>query len=41
MYKNSLCTLQKTHSVSITKAKELMLFTKIMTVCSETHTKNT
>jgi len=32
MYKNSLCTLQKTHSASITKARELMLFTEIMTV---------
>jgi hypothetical protein len=41
MYKNSATTSQGTHYVSTTAAKLLILFTEIIIICCENHTKQT
>jgi uracil DNA glycosylase len=41
LFKNSVPTSKKTQRVSVTKINWLMLFSKIIAVCSANHTKPT
>jgi len=40
MYKDPVRTAKETHSVSIIKTGQLMLYREIIAVCSEIHTKH-
>ena len=39
-YVHSVRTAQKTHSVSVTKTSQLMLYRNIIAACSQIHTKH-
>ena len=41
VYKDPVRTAQKTHSVSVIKTSQLMLYREIIAVCSQIHTKHT
>ena len=40
MFKDPVRTAQLTHTVSVIKTSQLMLYREIMAVCSEIHTKH-
>jgi hypothetical protein len=40
MFKDPVRTAQQTHSVSVTKTSQLMLYREIIAVCSEIHKKH-
>jgi hypothetical protein len=39
-FKNSVCTSQKAHLITITRTTQLMLFREIIALCSENHTEH-
>ena len=41
VYKDPVRTAQQTHSVSVIKTSQLMLYREIIVVCSQIHTKHT
>ena len=40
VYKDPVRTAQQTHSVSVIKTSQLMLYREIIAVCSQIHTKH-